>query len=412
MSFKPTRGTHDLFGKNKDKHNTIIKKVSSLAEIFSFKEIETPVFETTELFAKPLGELSDVVLKEMYSFVDKNEDSLTLRPEYTTPMIRAAISNNLLNNLPCKLFGVGPMFRRERPQKGRYRQFNQINFENLGTEDIFADVELIILAHKLLEVLIPNVKCKLYINSLGDKSTLDNYKKELTNFFINFKNDLSISSKQKIETNPLRILDSKDKLDQSVIESAPLIINFLSKEALKKYDELKNLLNTFNIKFEEKNSLVRGLDYYCHTVFEFKTESLGSQDTIIGGGRYDGLIKILGGKDIPGVGWAGGVERIIMLMADSLIKNETIHFAILNESYKSHALLALKALTDNKFLTYWNYKYNLKKSLAKSNELKASHIIIIGEEEYKKKKYTIKNLNDGKQKSLNLNEIITYLKHD
>ena len=412
MSFKPTRGTHDLFGKNKDKHNTIIKKVSSLAEIFSFKEIETPIFETTELFAKPLGELSDVVLKEMYSFVDKNEDSLTLRPEYTTPMIRAAISNNLLNNLPCKLFGVGPMFRRERPQKGRYRQFNQINFENLGTEDIFADVELIILAHKLLEDLIPNAKCKLYINSLGDKSTLDNYKKELTNFFINFKNDLSISSKQKIETNPLRILDSKDKLDQSVIESAPLIINFLSKEALKKYDELKNLLNTFNIKFEEKNSLVRGLDYYCHTVFEFKTESLGSQDTIIGGGRYDGLIKILGGKDIPGVGWAGGVERIIMLMADSLIKNETIHFAILNESYKSHALLALKALTDNKFLTYWNYKYNLKKSLAKSNELKASHIIIIGEEEYKKKKYTIKNLNDGKQKSLNLNEIITYLKHD
>jgi len=291
MMFRSIRGTHDLFGLEIEKYNTVNSEISKIAKIYNFNEIETPIFESTNLFSKPLGVQSDVVLKEMYTFLDRNNDSLTLRPEYTTPMIRAAISNNLLNSLPCKVFGVGPMFRRERPQKGRYRQFNQINFENFGSNDPFADVELILIAKQFIETVLPKNNCELHINSLGDKETLQIYKKELSNYLRKFEKDLSNESKEKILINPLRILDSKDKADQLVISSAPLIVNFLSKEALNKYDEVKRFLEQYNVTFKENFSLVRGLDYYCHTVFEFKTDSLGSQDTIIGGGRYDGLIK-------------------------------------------------------------------------------------------------------------------------
>jgi len=409
--FRSIRGTHDLFGLEIEKYNIVIREISKIAKIFNFNEIETPIFESTNLFSKPLGEQSDVVLKEMYTFLDRNNDSLTLRPEYTTPMIRAAISNNLLNSLPCKVFGIGPMFRRERPQKGRYRQFNQINFENFGSNDPFADVELILIAKQFIETVLPKNNCKLHINSLGDKETLKIYKKELSNYLRKFEKDLSNESKEKILINPLRILDSKDKADQLVISAAPVILNFLSKEALNKYDEVKRFLEQYNITFKENFSLVRGLDYYCHTVFEFKTDSLGSQDTIIGGGRYDGLIKTLGGKNIPGVGWAGGVERIMMLMQDQKNRTEAIHFSILDQKFKSHALEAYKLLTDNRIPVYWNFKYNLKKSLSKSNEHKASYIIIVGEDEFNLKKYTLKNLKDGSQKKLELTELIKSIKN-
>ena len=401
--FRSIRGTHDLFGLEIEKYNIIIREISKIAKIFNFNEIETPIFESTNLFSKPLGEQSDVVLKEMYTFLDRNNDSLTLRPEYTTPMIRAAIANNLLNNLPCKLFGIGPMFRRERPQKGRYRQFNQINFENFGSNDPFADVELILIAKQFIETVLPKNNCKLYINSLGDRETLKIYKKELSNYLQKFEKDLSNENKEKILINPLRILDSKDKADQSIISSAPLIIDFLSKDALNKYDEVKKLLEQCNIAFKEDFSLVRGLDYYCHTVFEFKSDSLGSQDTIIGGGRYDGLIETLGGQNIPGIGWAGGVERMMMLMQDKTNKTEAIHFSILNQKFKLYALEAYKLLTDNKIPVYWNFKYNLKKSLSKSNELKASHAIIVGEEEFKLKKYTLKKFKKWLTKKIKVN---------
>jgi len=409
--FRPIRGTHDLFGLEIEKYNIVNSEISKIAKIYNFKEIKTPIFESTNLFSKPLGEQSDVVLKEMYTFLDKNNDSLTLRPEYTTPMIRAAISNNLLNSLPCKVFGIGPMFRRERPQKGRYRQFNQINFENFGSNDSFADVELIVIAKQFIETVLPKNNCNLHINSLGDSETLKIYKKELSNYLRKFEKDLSNESKEKILINPLRVLDSKDQADQSVISSAPLIIDFLSKEALNKYDEVKKCLDQYNIDYNENFSLVRGLDYYCHTVFEFKSDSLGSQDTIIGGGRYDGLIKILGGQNIPGVGWAGGVERIMMLMNDQINKTELIHFSILDPKFKLHALDAYKLLTDNKIPVYWNFKYNLKKSLSKSNELKASHIIIVGEDEFNLKKYILKNLKDGTQQTMDLTELITSIKN-
>ena len=406
MKIKPVRGTHDLFGKEVRKFNFIITEVKEIARKFGFDEMITPIFENSELFKKPLGEQSDVVLKEMYTFKDRNEDELTLRPEYTTPMIRAAISNGLLNNLPAKFFGTGQMFRRERPQKGRYRQFNQINFENFGTNDSFADIEIINLANKLLNKILPNNQITLHINTLGSRENLQNYKKVLSKYFKDHQNSLSIESKSKIETNPLRILDSKNIQDKETVLQSPKLIEFLSQSDLKSYEEIKDCLNDLNISISEDLNLVRGLDYYCHTVFEFKTDAIGSQDTLIGGGRYNGLIKTLGGKDIPGIGWAGGIERIMLLINDVNVITEDIHLCIKDPSLKKHALKIYDYLTKNNFSVYWNYKYNLKKSLSLASEKKVKYVIIVGEEEENNNNYIFKNLSNGDQKVVNLNDIL------
>ena len=211
-------------------------------------------------------------------------------------------------------------------------------------------------------------------------------------------------------TGKFRILDSKLEQDKKLINKAPLMVELLNKEALAHYEFIKNSLNELEINFIEDNSLVRGLDYYCNTVFEFKTESLGSQDTLIGGGRYDGLIEKLGGEKIPGIGWAGGVERIMLLMEDIANQTQSIHFAILDEKYRDHALSAYNLLSSHNFSVFWNYKYNLKKSLIKANDLEATHIIIIGEDEFNEKKYTIKNLKNSEQKSLDFNSILSFIK--
>ena len=409
MKLRSVRGTHDLFGDNIEKYNIIQKVVTKIAEINSFKKLETPIFEFTDLFSKPLGEQSDVVLKEMYTFRDRNEDFLTLRPEYTTPMIRAAITNNLLNELPLKVFGIGPMFRRERPQKGRFRQFNQINFEIFGSDDCIADLELIKLANDILKSTLPNTKFVLNINSLGRKENLIKYKENLSKYFEDKKSKLSSESRDKIHSNPLRILDSKNKNDINISDSAPSIKDYISKEEKNHFDELKNGLKYFGINFEENNKLVRGLDYYCSTVFEFKTNDLGSQDTLIGGGRYDGLIGILGGPNISGIGWAGGIERISMLMKNEKNKISPIHLCISNIKFKEHLLKVINYLIQNNINFYWNYKYNLKKSLSKANTNNAKYVIIIGEDEVKNDFYTVKKLSTGKQTEVNLNNIINFI---
>ena len=410
MKINPIRGTHDLFGSEIKKFNKIISEVKLVANQFCFNELITPIFEYSELFKKPLGEQSDVVLKEMYTFKDRNEDEVTLRPEYTTPMIRAVISNGLLNNLPAKFFGTGQMFRRERPQKGRYRQFNQINFENFGSNDFFADIEIISLANTLLKKIIPNSKIILHINSLGSRDNLREYKKVLSYFFNENKNMLSSESLNKIDSNPLRILDSKNKYDTEIIQKSPKLIEFLSKKDLQDYEEIKKCLIDLEIPIYENPNLVRGLDYYCNTVFEFKTNEIGSQDTLIGGGRYNGLIETLGGKDLPGVGWAGGIERIMLLMDDVDDLNQDIHFAILDPKYKIHALKAYELLTKNNYSVCWNYKFNLKKSLSTANEKNANYLIIIGEDEYSDNSFSVKNLKNGNQEIKNLSNILDFIK--
>lgn len=409
MKIQPVRGTHDIYGEDLLSYKFIEKTISKLAEVYDYKEIITPIFENTHLFEKPLGKNSDVVLKEMYSFNDRNNSSLTLRPEYTTPMIRASISNNLLDKLPVKLFGFGPIFRRERPQKGRFRQFNQINFEILGVDNSFADAEMIILANQFLEKLTTKASFKLFINSLGDKNTISKFKVNLTNFFEKYKNDLSDYSKNKIYSNPLRILDSKDKHDIDLSNNSPKIKDLYTSSAKKKFDEVKLLLSKSNIKFEVDENLVRGLDYYCHTVFEFKSDLLGSQDTIIGGGRYDGLIKMLGGQDIPGVGWAGGIERLMMISKKIKKKSVSAHVIILDKKFKDYGYNLINELRKNNIKTAFDYKYNLKKSLSRANSNNTKFAIIIGEDEFKNKNFSIKLLSDGTQKKLSLMKIVELL---
>ena len=406
MKISPIRGTHDFFGQQVLKYRAIQDLISHYSRIYNFEEIITPIFESTELFKKPLGENSDVVLKEMYTFKDKNEDFITLRPEYTTPMLRAAISNNLLEKLPTKLYGIGPMFRRERPQKGRYRQFNQINFEILGTHDISADIELIILANNFLKNLLPEKKINLFINSLGDKDTLSNFNTALRNYFNQNKNKLSEESQSKIISNPIRILDSKDPADNEINSNAPKISDFYSNEAKEKFLNIQEILKDMSVDFSINRNLVRGLDYYCHTVFEFKTLDLGSQDTLIGGGRYDGLTKLLGGPDIPGVGWAGGIERLIMLMDDIKSFQKTIHLIIINESFREYGLKVADRLRKKNINVLFDYKYNLKKSLSYANQLGARYAIIIGEEEFQNNLCTLKDLNKNFQEKKTIENII------
>ena len=233
MKIQPVRGTHDLYGSELDKFNYIEKLVRDISSAFGFDEITTPIFESSNLFKKPLGEQSDVVLKEMYTFLDKNDSFLTLRPEYTTPIIRAAISNNLINRLPTKLFGFGPMFRRERPQKGRFRQFYQMNFEILGSDDILADVELILIAQTILKNLLPGENINLHLNSLGDKDTLKKFKSELSLYYKKFQNDLSLESQKRIQDNPIRILDSKESKDLKINNGAPKLKIYIQKMLIK-----------------------------------------------------------------------------------------------------------------------------------------------------------------------------------
>jgi histidyl-tRNA synthetase len=410
MKFQSVKGTHDIVGENLSKYNFIIKKISELAKIYNYDEIITPIFESSELFQKNLGENSDVVLKEMYTFNDRGNNSLTLRPEYTTSMIRAAISNNLLEKLPTKLFGYGPMFRRERPQKGRYRQFNQINFEILGVNESYSDAEIIILANNFLKEVISNKDVKLSINSLGDLNTLSKYRQELSSFFEKFKSDLSEDSKDKIYKNPLRILDSKNANDNKLSLNAPKIYDYYSKFAKKNFDEVQKYLDNANVPFIVNPNLVRGLDYYCHTVFEFKTNSLGSQDTLIGGGRYDGLINLIGGPDIPGVGFACGIERLMLLSNNILEESANVQIIIIDKDSKNYGFDLINNLRQSGIATIYDFKHNLKKSLSSANQKKVQYVIIIGEDESKNSYYTLKNLINGTQSKKTYKEILTLLK--
>ncbi len=409
MKIKSVRGTHDLFGIDVQIHNKIRNVVSKFANYNNFIELQTPIFEFTELFTKPLGEQSDVVLKEMYTFKDRNDDFLTLRPEYTTPMIRAAITNNLLNNLPLKVYGIGPMFRRERPQKGRYRQFNQINFEIFGSNDYISDLELIALGNDILKSTLTKTSYTLHINSLGNGNDLMNYKNSLRKYFDKNKKKLSEESKIKASSNPLRILDSKFEEDIELCKNAPLIQDYISKESKSHYSSIKKGLDYYDIKYYENNSLVRGLDYYCSTVFEFKTNDLGSQDTLLGGGRYDGLIRKLGGPNIPGIGWAAGIERIAMLTSIEDNNHKSVHIAINSENFKDYLIKIMKYLKENNISFYWNYKYNLKKSLSKANLNNANYVIIIGENEFKNDFFTLRNLITGEQSELNIENIKNFI---
>ena len=383
MSIQPVRGTRDLLGDDYAKYYYLSHVAFDTLSAYGYQGIETPIFEYTSLFQRGLGETSDVVGKEMYTFPDRGGDSLTLRPEGTASIARAIISSGLTQTLPQKLFYRGPMFRYERPQKGRYRQFYQLGVECIGLAHPLADVECIALADHLLENWGIS-DYQLNLNTLGDLESRQNYRQALVDYFSRYKNDLSADSQIRLEKNPLRILDSKDANDQLLCQEAPLFDNYLNDASRHFFDQVQNGLTVLGIKFIRNQKLVRGLDYYCHTAFEFKTTSLGAQDAILAGGRYDGLTQQLGGPEIPAVGWACGLDRLaLMLNQFPQPDHLKVGLVALEEDLEPVTLKIAQQLRHAAIRCEIFLKGNVSKRL-KAADKGACHVaILVGPDEYK-----------------------------
>ncbi len=311
------RGTQDIFGEDADRFQAVVSAFDRVRRLYAFRRVEMPVFEDTQVFARSIGETTDVVSKEMYTFIDKGEQSLTLRPEFTAGICRAYMSNGWQQHAPLKLATHGPAFRFERPQKGRFRQFHQIDAEIIGTDSPQADVELLVMADQLLKELGITEGVTLQLNTLGDAETREAWRAALVAHFEAHRGDLSEDSLARLAKNPLRILDSKDPRDRAIADGAPGIDEFMTEAARDFFAAVTAGLDAADVAWTRNARLVRGLDYYRHTAFEFVTDRLGAQGTVLGGGRYDGLMESLGGPHTPAVGWAAGIERLSMLMEGS-----------------------------------------------------------------------------------------------
>ncbi|MBH9537316.1 histidine--tRNA ligase [Novosphingopyxis sp. YJ-S2-01] len=312
----PVRGTQDIFGEEQERFAHVVSVFDRVRRLYGFKGVQMPVIEPTAVFARSLGETTDVVSKEMYSFEDRGGDSITLRPEFTAGIARAFISNGWQQHAPLKLAAHGPLFRYERPQKGRYRQFHQIDAEIIGAGEPQADVELLAMADQLLHELGIADGVTLQLNTLGDGDSRDAWRAALVQHFEAHRGELSEDSQERLEKNPLRILDSKDPRDRPIADAAPDIDAYLTDDAKRFFEGVCSGLDAAGVAWTRNSRLVRGLDYYRHTAFEFVTDRLGAQGTVLAGGRYDGLIENLGGKETPAVGWAAGIERLSMLLTD------------------------------------------------------------------------------------------------
>ena len=316
QKLQPVRGTHDILPDAMARHRRVAATARDLAALYGYEQIETPIFEFTEVFKRTLGDTSDIVTKEMYTFTDRSGDTITLRPEGTAGVARMVISEGLTQSLPLKYFYTGPMFRHERPQKGRLRQFHQVGVELLGVAGPQGDIEVLALGHHFLQALGVGDKTTLEINTLGDVESRAAYRAVLVSYLENYRDKLSEDSRQRLERNPLRVLDSKDEGDKRIVAGAPLFSDYLTEAARAFFADVREGLGRLGIDYRINPRLVRGLDYYCHTAFEFTTEALGAQGTVLAGGRYDGLIGTMGGSATPGVGWAAGIERLSMLAGD------------------------------------------------------------------------------------------------
>jgi histidyl-tRNA synthetase len=343
------RGTQDIFGADAEAFAHVVETFERVRKLYRFRRVEMPVFEKTAVFSRSLGETTDVVSKEMYSFEDRGGDSLTLRPEFTAGIARAYLTNGWKQYAPLKIATHGPLFRYERPQKGRYRQFHQIDAEVIGAAEPMADVELLVMADQLLKELGISEGVTLQLNTLGDAASREAWRTALIEYFRDHKASLSEDSQDRLERNPLRILDSKDPRDKPFTADAPKIDDFLSGEAQDFFGQVTQGLEAASVDFVRAPALVRGLDYYRHTAFEFVTDRLGAQGTVLGGGRYDGLLEALGGPATPAVGWAAGIERLAMLVADAGGAGEAPLTAILAVEddatlpYAQKAIAALRA---------------------------------------------------------------------
>ena len=404
------RGTNDLYGQAKRKAKKVISTASSVVEKYGFEELETPIFEFTEVFSRNLGDTSDIVTKEMYCFNDKGGESLTLRPEGTAGVIRSFISEGMQQNLPIKFYYHGPMFRYERPQKGRYRQFTQFGCELLGIETSQADVEVISMAYEFIQSLGLDGDVVVEINSLGDNESRDAYRAKLVEYLKGRLDELSGESKARLEKNPLRVLDSKEECDKIVVAEAPLYKDSWNESSLSFFNAVLQGLDSLGIKYRVNNRLVRGLDYYSHTVFEIVTEKLGSQGTVLAGGRYDGLVEQMGGPKVAGIGWACGVERLGMLLEKDIELERPIAVIPVGDDVNAKAIEIAYELRKAGFVVDQAYSGNIKKRMIKANKVNAIKAVIVGSDELSNNQVTIKDFDSGEQKLVDLNNIIEELK--
>ena len=338
------RGTQDIFGETEERFAHVVATFERVRRLYGFKGLQLPVIEPTAVFSRSLGEATDVVSKEMYSFEDRGGDSITLRPEFTAGIARAYLTNGWQQFAPMKLSVHGPLFRYERPQKGRYRQFHQIDAEIIGAAEPAADVELLVMADQLLKELGINDGVTLQLNTLGDTPSRDAWRAALVGYFNDHKGALSEDSLSRLEKNPLRILDSKDPKDRPIADAAPVIDDYLSGEAQDFFGAVTAGLDAAGVAWTRNAALVRGLDYYRHTAFEFVTDRLGAQGTVLGGGRYDGLIENLGGPATPAVGWAAGIERLGMLIDAVPTQQIEAMIVLENDAGLGHAFTLLRQL--------------------------------------------------------------------
>ena len=417
--FNPIRGMKDLYGIDFKKYQYIIDNAIKIANKYGYEPIETPIVENTEVFQRSIGDETDVVSKEMYTFKDKGDESITLRPEGTAGVMRAIVSNNIVvsNNLPLKLMYYGPMFRYDRPQKGRYRQFHQLGFESIGAKSPYTDAINIALAHEILTS-VGIFDCQVYINSLGESSSREDYIKAIVKYFSIYEDKLSEESKIRLKKNPLRILDSKDNNDKEICSMAPKISDYLSKSDIKYFECVCELLEKYGIKYEIDNLLVRGLDYYSHTIFELKVINGQYKDAIGGGGRYDKLLNILGGPEVSGIGFAIGMERLMMLLDDSKfqVKENIISVIPVSDNELESAFDLYKNILSNDIRAEFVYiGNNLSKRVEIASKLNSNILLIIGNDEVKNNTVTVTYMNkkeeEGRNKIINRNNIINFLKY-
>ncbi len=404
-TLQPVRGTQDLFPADMRRHRAVIDTARAVAACYGYEEVATPIFEFTEVFARPIGETTDIVSKEMYTFADRGGEEITLRPEYTAGLVRAIMSNGLTQELPQKLFANGPMFRYERPQKGRFRQFHQIDIELLGVAQPLGDIEVIALGADILRRLGIVGRTVLEINTLGDTPSRLAYREALVDFYAGHRAHLSEDSARRLERNPLRILDSKDGGDKRINAGAPSFANYLTPEAQAFFDTVRRGLDTLGIAYLESPRLVRGLDYYCHTAFEFVTTDLGSQGTVLGGGRYDGLMGVMGGPETPGVGWAAGIERLALLIDEPAPPPRPIAIIPIGSVAEAMALRITQDLRHAGHVVDLGFSGNVGKRMKRANKIGAYAAVILGEDELARGAVTLRNLDGGEQVEVALAEL-------
>ncbi|MBL8709929.1 MAG: histidine--tRNA ligase [Rhodospirillaceae bacterium] len=406
---QPVRGTHDLLPDDMRRHRHVIETARRAALCFGYQEVATPIFEFTEVFKRTLGDTSDVVTKEMYTFTDKGGETVTLRPENTASVARALISGGLNQHLPLKYFYAGPMFRYERPQKGRLRQFHQTGVELLGVREPGGDVEVIAAGVEFLRRLGAWDRCVLELNTLGDTASRQAYRQVLVAYLNDHRGRLSKDSLERLEKNPLRVLDSKDESDQKIVANAPLSSEYLTPEARDFFAAVRDGLETLGISYQINQRLVRGLDYYSHTCFEITCAELGAQKTVLAGGRYDGLVAMMGGPETPGVGWASGVERCAMLLGETPPAPRPVAIVPMGANAERKAAAIAADLRRQDFVVDLGFSGNMGKRMKRANKIAAVAAIILGDEELARGEAALKLLDSGEQKNVRLGDLAAAL---